>query len=236
MERQITSGTKLLLDPTAPSIDEATPLFAINWFNTRALWLYNLYNLIAARSVFGVDGKVLFKGKIKRTLLGPSEFSRQMLLIVNYPNSERFLDMLSNRFFQITSLLRMAAVRDFSFVLNQRADGPTLLDSKKQTFESSSHWLVHHYSSTTPLDEEVTRIRKLLTDSPITLHFASEPAAKVYTIDRKDARTPLPAITDRVVILEARATTSIEDAIKGPYSPFIESVQDSYIGEVARSM
>ncbi len=236
MERQITSGTKILLDPVASSVAESTPLFAINWFNTRALWLYNLYNLIAARSVFGVGGKVLFKGKVTRTLLGPPEFSRQMLLVVNYPNSERFLDMLSNRFFQVTSLLRMAAVRDFSFVLNQRADGPELLDTKTQTFDSAAQWLVHHYSSTKPLHEEVTHIRELLADSSVNLHFASEPAANVFTIDRTEVRTPMPAITDRVVILEVTQGSSPDDVIEGPYAQFIAADEDSYIGLINRGM
>lgn len=236
MERQITRGTKILLDPLAPGIDETTPLFAINWFNTRPKWLYDLYNLIASRSVFGVGGKVFLKGRVKRTLLGETQQSRQTLLVVNYPNGERFLDMLSTRYFQVTSLLRMAAVREFSFLLNRRADGPTLLERETQSFDAKDRWLVHHYSSTNPLDEEMTRIRKLTADSALTLHFASEPAARVYTVDREGARTPMPSITDRVVILQVTSAGEPDDAINGSYSQFIDSVQNSFIGEVDRSM
>ena len=185
MERQITSGTKILLDPASDTIDGTTPLFAINWFNTRVLWLYNLYNLIASRSVFKIGAKVFFKGRVSRTLLGSPERARQMLLVVNYPNGERLLDMLASRFFQVTSLLRMAAVKDFSFLLNRRVDGPTLLATRTPEFDSSKRWLVHHYSSATPLESEAAHINELLAGTQVSLHFASAVSYTHLTLPTK---------------------------------------------------
>jgi len=234
MERQITRGTKIVLEPVDVSSDLTEPLFAINWFNTRAMWLYNLYNAIAARSVFRVGASVFFKGRVTETLLGSEDASRQMLLIVDYPSGERFLDLLSNRYFQVTSLLRMAAVRDFSFVLNARADGPNLMQSRTQQFDTSSVWAVHHYFSSQDIGDEVELLRRVTAQSDIRLHFASVRAALVHSEDGSGKRTAMNAVTDRVVLLSARAPPQLTEAIRGPYSEFIDTVDNSYVGAIAR--
>lgn len=236
MERQITKGTKIVLEPASDSADLMQPLFAINWFNTRANWLYNLYNLIAARSVFQVGAAAFFKGHVTETLLGSADVARQLLLIVNYPSGERFLDLLSGRYFQVTSLLRLAAVRNFSFVLNARVDGPPLLQSRSQQFDASHGWAVHHYSSSQDMGEQLEQLRQITAQSGIELHFASVRSALVHSEDSAAKRTAMNAITDRVVLLEATSPQQLKDAVRGPYSKFIESVDNSYLGMLSRVM
>lgn len=235
MERRITSGTKIILQ-SVHDADVRNPLFAINWFNTRSLWLYNFYNWIASRSLFNVGGRVLFKGRVVETLLGSQEDSREVLLIVNYPSGERFLDLLASRFFQVTSLLRMAAVRDFSFVLNQRADGPALLEHRNQAFDTSSAWAVHLYSSDRDVHEEIQLLRTSTTNSGVTLHFASLPAAIVCSEDKDENRSPFDHVTDRVVILEAENQDRIRKAMSRSYHEFATGVSGSYIGLLSRMM
>ena len=46
-----------------------SPLFAINWFDTRIAIVYHLYNLLAASRVFKIGGKVLFRGNARRQSL-----------------------------------------------------------------------------------------------------------------------------------------------------------------------
>jgi hypothetical protein len=236
IERQITLGTKIVLDPVNATVDLASPFFAINWFNTRAMWLYSLYNIIAARSVFHVGAGVFFKGRTTATLVGSPDFARQVLLIVNYPSGERFLDLLSGRFFQITSLLRMAAVRDFSFVLNTRADGPGLMQQRRHQFDASQAWAVHNYSSSCDIDEEVAFLKNVTAQSGIDLHFASQRGAVVNTEDSEGHRAAMPSITDRIIILKAGNLNQLTTAIRGPYADFTETVQNSYIGTLARTM
>ncbi|MDA2910832.1 hypothetical protein MYX04_07875 [Nitrospiraceae bacterium AH_259_D15_M11_P09] len=78
MTRQITRGTKIVFEAVHDKDALTNPLFAINWFNTRSLWLYNIYNKLASRSLFRVGGKVLFKGRVTETLLGlPEAFAEQ---------------------------------------------------------------------------------------------------------------------------------------------------------------
>ncbi len=236
MERQITRGTKIVLQPEDDSVDLNEPLFAINWFNTRAMWLYNLYNLIAASSVFKIGARVFFKGRIVRTLSGPESAARQVLLIVNYPSGTSFLDLVASRYFQITSVLRMAAVRDFSFTFNRREDGPKLLEHRTQKFDRSHAWIVHHYQSSNNFHDEVQQLRDLTAQAGIRLHFASDKAVTVHTADRSGTQTPLDSVTQRVVILEADNAAQLQAAIEGSYSSFLETVETTHIGEVARTM
>jgi uncharacterized protein (DUF1330 family) len=236
MERRITRGTKIVLQAVHDEDVLKNPLFAINWFNTRSLWLYNLYNMIASRSLSKIGGRVLFKGRVMETLLGSPEDTREILLIVNYPSGERFLDLLSNRFFQITSLLRLAAVRDFSFVFNQRVDGPALLEKRNQVFDASRAWAVHLYSSDCDVHEEVQLLRTVAAKDKLTLHFASLRAVIVHSEDNDGKRKAFNHVTDRVVILEAENEERIRAAVSGSYHEFAASVSGSYIGLLSRMM
>ena len=92
------------------------PLFAINWFDTRVAFVYHLYNLLAGGRAVSVGANVLFKGKCGETISGNPAWSRKFLLVVNYPSGHQFLKLVSDRIFQLVSVLRIAAVKDFSFV------------------------------------------------------------------------------------------------------------------------
>ena len=118
------------------------PLFAINWFDTRIAIVYHLYNLLAASRVFKIGGKVLFKGKCQQAISGNPDLARHYLLIVNYPSGHRFLELLSDKLFQVMSVLRIAAVKRFSFVLHQRQGEPQLLPDSKSVIDPGDHYAV----------------------------------------------------------------------------------------------
>ena len=234
MQRQITRRTRIVLESDHDADALANPLFAINWFNTRSLWLYNMYNAFASPSLSRVGGKVLFKGRVTETLLGSPDDARQILLIVNYPSGARFLDLLSNQFFQVTSLLRMAAVRDFSFALNQRGDGPDRLEHQTQPFDPSRAWGVHLYSSDHDIREEVQDLRAFADGENRSLYFASLRAATVHSETSNGVREPLHCVTDRVVILESDNEDQLREAVAGRWGEFACGVSNSYIGLLNR--
>ena len=236
MQRQITRTTKLVLQATSDANQLNRPLFAINWFNTRALWLYNLYNWIAAGRLFKNGGKVLFKGQLIETLIGSPDQQRELLLVVNYPSGEHFLNLIADRFFQVTSLLRLAAVRNFSFVLNRRVDGPALLEKRSQDFVANRAWAVHLYKSDRDIHQEVEFLRTCTAKNGITLHFASLPAATVHSADNHGNQKPQDHVTDRVVILEAEDQRQMRAAVLGGYQEFLGSVSGSYVGTLQRMM
>ncbi len=130
----------------------------------------------------------------------------------------------------------MIAVRDFSFVLNVREDGPVLLEGRTQEFQPDRAWAVHHYSSSRDLNEELAIIRNLLNAGGIELRFLSQRGASVHTVNRSGQSTELPSVTDRVVILEADCSQTIESAVQGTYSEFLGGVDTSYLGLFHRTV
>ncbi len=183
MQRQINRNTKIVLEGVHDTNALTKPLFAINWFNTRSLWLYNIYNTLASRC-----------------------------------------------------LLRMAAVRDFSFALNQRSDGPDRLERRAQSFDPNRAWAVYLYSSDRDIGEDIQTLRAIADEETITLHFASWRAAIVRSENSGGIREPLNCVTDRVAILEAESQARLRAAVAGRFGEFACSVSNSYIGLLNRMM
>ena len=132
MRREITSTTTAILQPIGSAGRTSGPLYAINWFNTRWAWLYTLYNVLAARLLLKSGGRPVLKANHRKTIDGPASAERQVLLIVQYPSGDSFLDLLQNRMFQVVSLLRMLAVKDFSFVFHRRYDDDVPFESQER--------------------------------------------------------------------------------------------------------
>ena len=107
--KQLTKKISVSLE--GENVQAGSPLFAINWFDTRVAALYHFYNTMAASRVFRIGGKVFMKAKVGKQLVGDSEMKRQFLLIVNYPSPEAFLTLVGDPVFQVISLLRTTAVK-----------------------------------------------------------------------------------------------------------------------------
>jgi uncharacterized protein (DUF1330 family) len=237
MERRITAGTRVVLEGGAHEAALGHPLFAINWFNTRSLWLYDVYNAAAAGSVLKVGATVFFKGHLIETLAGNDEEARRVLLIVNYPSGERFLELLSGKLFQVVSLLRTLAVRDFSFALNQRVDGPALPEHGSRRFERGRAWAIHHFASDTDVREDLTALRTLAGSGRLSLHFASQKVAAVCTETDGGTRRQIAHITDKVVLFEADTRDRLRQGLLSPsYREFCLAQHTSYVGLLDRVM
>ena len=122
LKRQLTKSISIEVIPVNGKLEITNRVWAINWFNYKSKWLYTLYNKLAAKFVIRVGGQLLFKGHNQKTLLGEASFARQTLLIVTYPSVKIFLDMLLIKAFQLVSLLRVKAVKDFVFGFTKRVD------------------------------------------------------------------------------------------------------------------
>ena len=114
----ISRRSRIRITPYGHPFDGAV-IHAINWFDTRSLWLYNVYNRLAAGSVARIGGQPLFKARLVEVLRGNVSDRRETLLLVRYPGVSQFASMLSDRRFQLTSVLRELAVRRFSFGLSE---------------------------------------------------------------------------------------------------------------------
>ena len=119
---KITSSVRVHITALLSDFKMDQPVYALNWFNSRQLWLYNFYNLLAARSVLNVGGVPFFKARVATTLYGDDADYRSVLLIVRYPDINHFKTMLQSRYFQCVSIIRGLAVAQFTFGFSTRTD------------------------------------------------------------------------------------------------------------------
>lgn len=146
----ISATEKVLIKPVIESFDANADMCAINWFNLKTPWMYQLYGLIASRYVRKVSGKLYFKGNLIRKLEGPIERERENLLIVCYPGARSFLGLLDFGVFKVISILRLTAVRKFCFGFTENIlDQAESSGARDTRFSKQQSYLVHHFQGDT---------------------------------------------------------------------------------------
>jgi hypothetical protein len=237
LKRQINATTTARLKPLGAGDLLTQPLFAINWFNTKRAWLYSLYSILVAGPAFRAGAKVFLKAEVIKTLQGTPGDCRDLLLIVNYASGENFLDLLENKYFQIISGLRLAAVKDFSFVFHRRLDGPERLNAKRQKYGQKKVYAIHHFRSPGPLKAEFENIKALATGKKISLYFASERAAALAFETKGGQRGDMPFVTHKIFLFEGDSGEQLEGFLTGKaYQAFARRLRFSYIGLLKRVM
>ncbi len=237
IDRQINPTTSATLEALGAGDPLSQPLFAINWFNTRRAWLYTLYTILAAGPAFKAGAKVFLKADVIKTLQGAPEDHRDILLIVNYASGNNFLDLLANKYFQIISGLRLASVRDFSFVFHRRLGGLQRLKHKRQVFDPEKVYAIHHFRSSGLLAGECKKIRALASRHKVSLHFASEKAAALAFTTLGGPRNDVPFVTHKLFLFEGDHGQQLEEFLSGKkYQAFVGTLSFSYTGLLKRVM
>lgn len=153
---RISQSLQVHITATKPDARLDLPTYALNWFDTRSLCLYNTYNFLAASSVLSIKGLPFFKARVNQVLQGSDESRRDVLLIVRYPSAHAFKRMLESRYFQVVSVLRIVAVKHFTFAFSQRKDiddqqqGLTAEDNQRIRIKPAKSYVVHHFQSDMP--------------------------------------------------------------------------------------
>ena len=179
------------------------PLYAINWFDTRLAFVYHFYNLLAAQRVFRIGGKVFFKGKCQQTIGGDSEMARQFLLIVNYPSGTRFMDLLADRIFQLVSVFRAMAVKQFSFVFHKRKEIHET-PAAGQPFDAGDCYAVLHLSKQAAAsnDDRIAELDGIATTHQVEIFFAGSMTGQVVLVKKSGTRDAMPFITEDTVLFK----------------------------------
>ena len=220
-----------------------SPLFAINWFDTRIAIVYHLYNLLAASRVFKIGGKVLFKGKCGRTISGNEELARHYLLIVNYPSGHRFLELLSDKLFQLMSVLRIAAVKRFSFVLDQRQGEPQLLPDNKSVIDPSDHYAVLQMRLPEESKHEAkafdfSAIESLAEQHGSQVFFAGRVAGQVVLNKSKQNESDVvDFLTNITIVIKSSTAKNVSDCLAaGQVENLLPSGAEYFAAQVKRTM
>lgn len=237
IKQEVIFGNFALIKQVKKDASLDCPVYAVNWFDTRMKWMYDFYNLLAAKSVFKIGGKVFFKGQVVKKLLGAVEDSRNMLLIVNYPSEIRFLDLMKDKFFILVSVLRELAVRDFSFGFTVRLDSQDPLPEKRSNFEKSKSYAMHYFRTDKPLSEFLPRLNEIASATAVKIHYAGQISSLLFSENKLGKETPVPCLMDGILLYEADKDSPLEALVAGEsYRQEIAKLGSSYIALLKRTM
>ena len=238
IERKIAGSISATIEGKLDEIE--TPLFAINWFDTRIAAVYHFYNMLAASRVFKIGGKVFFKGKNLQTICGNESLARKFLLIVNYPSGHAFLDLLSDRIFQIVSVFRALAVKQFSFVLQKRLGEPQLLTDQVPNLEGPAKaYAVLHFSGNETSQTESTKqqLAQLAAANQCELQFFGYESGRVSTGKPAVEPSQIPYVTPATVVLSATTQADLLQLFKSAeFEAIAKQFDDHYAALLERTM
>ncbi len=232
----IIASIRVHITALRPDFQRQQPVYALNWFNASWLWLYNFYNFLAIRSVLNVDGIPFFKARVGRILHGDIEGHRTVLLIVRYPNIDRFKTMMESRYFQLVSIIRSIAVKEFTFAFSTRLDTQETDNSLPITkIDDGGAYVIHHFRNGDNNDDFTDQIRELANASEVDLVFSSKVSARLYAQQGEKAPSAVDAIMDGCLILQAQTDTDIERLIASDeYQALIRTTQSSFVATLNR--
>lgn len=228
LKTKITNSTYIYIDATKESIDKEKRVYAVNWFNTRALWVYNLYNFLATSQVKKVGGRAFFKAKVSKTLLGDKKDFRKVLLIVTYSKLTNFTQLVKMPLFIFVSLFRIFSVKDFTFSFTHKDETLQL----NETSATDGFYAIHHYRSVTSIKEE---IKALCQEKKIEIYYLGDTVATLSTGDKEKATEQTLSLLDGIVLFKANDEALLESFLTSiNYLHITQKTQSSFIGMIDR--
>jgi uncharacterized protein (DUF1330 family) len=227
LKREVKKGLKIAIQPTDDPAYLEQPVWAINWFNLKHKWLYNMYNKVAAPFVKRVDGRLIFKGHLLETVAGDEALARQMLLIVTYPDIHHFLDMIVIKTFQIISMMRLLAVKDFIFGFTRKQAISEGYDVHHAP-DKAGVYLVHHFTVGAGTDN--TELENIISPYSLELFFSG---TKIGIIQRMTANknTPAPFFMDGINLIKATDRAQLNQLLEDSgFKQLLEGNTDNYLG------
>jgi len=222
---EVTKSINVFIKAKNADVNLNEPLYAVNWFSTKVTWIYHLYNILAKKSLTKIGGEGFFKGEIKKTILDEAQGKRDLILIVRYPSANSFKGLMQNTYFKIVSLLRMVAVKEFSFGFTNKQSG------NDSSLNEGLCYVVHHFK--TNKETIYTRFNESLTNG-VSIKYSGKMAAELYS-KKEEEITEVPNIMDGIVIYESKSEEPILNMIEGKqYQEIIKTLDSSYIGTVNR--
>jgi hypothetical protein len=240
LQAKINKNSSIFIQPVNKAVSLDKPIYAINWFNTRQLWLYNLYNFLASKSLLKIKAAPFFKGLTQEVLYGEKHLRRDVVLIVAYPSCHAFKYMLESLYFQLVSVLRMAAVKSFGFGFFSPQD-PLVFPESLPEKDDNSVYCFHHFtvadgSSTTQVLMDLKQVIacEASDNSDVTLIFDGGLGAHLYSGDHNN-KEQIPCIMDGAIVIKANTVDTLKQLIaRKDYQTVFEQTGHSFISTVKR--
>lgn len=229
LQARITKNVSIFIKSLDTTIPLNQSVYAINWFNTRFLWLYNIYNMLGSVAVKKVAGTPYFKARVKQVLYGEEKYQRSVLLIVNYPAAGNFKQMAENLYFKLVSLLRIAAVKEFTFGFSRRTDTGR---HDMQNHETDKAYVIHHYRAA---DDIMPQIEGLIHQHDVRVLFSARISSLLFSGDAAQPIEQIPCLMDGIVLLTADHISQIKNALADDnYQHLVQQTQSSFIATLKR--
>ncbi|MEM7106131.1 MAG: hypothetical protein AAF502_23565 [Bacteroidota bacterium] len=202
--------------------------YAINWFNTKFGWMYNLYGLLVGRLLLKSGGRLRFKGSITKVLKGDDQRKRDTLLIVKYPSGNVFKSIVEKKYFQIASLLRINSVDKFTFGFAAK----NAITPDRPTRDTQRHYGIHHFKGN---DSTLGLLQDPKLRDPVQIIFAGMIKANLFAGDEKEARFQVPCVMDGLIVYAAENEMTLNHFLESEvYQSVIETTESSFIGILKR--
>lgn len=213
-------------------LSEAEAVYAINWFDTKSSLIYDFYNKLAIGCVRKIGGEGFFKGRHVKTLYGREQDKRDVLLVVRYPALTNFRAMLESKVFQGVSLIRMAAVDNFTFGFTKREDTGADLSPLGPNEEGSVFYGVFYYSG---LEEADKRLADLTANSPAEIFYKGSIRAHIGTGETPSAAAQVPCVMQGIIIFKSQEAQALEQLAKQEdFTSVAAQAETSFFGLYSR--
>jgi uncharacterized protein (DUF1330 family) len=227
LKARVTKNNFLYIESIDGEIDIKKRVYAINWFSTKSLWLYNLYNTLANPMVEKSGGRGFLKAKVKKTLHGEQSDHRDVLLIVTYPSLRDFTRLVEMPLFLLVSILRMLAVKEFTFGFTYRVGD----ESVKEVPKTQGEYVVHHYKSQEHISKDVALLSE---EQNIEIYYIGVISALLSSGD-ENKKEQTPCLMDGIIVFRSQTLKELEDFIQSEkYQTLINKTQSSFIATLDR--
>ncbi|MEO9802884.1 MAG: hypothetical protein ABJF04_06535 [Reichenbachiella sp.] len=212
-----------------PSTDLEQQLWAINWFDLKRKWVYDLYNQLVFSHVKKIGATPIFKGQLKRSLIDSERLRRDMLLIVQYPKGIAFLNMISSKLFQLKGLLRASSVRHFQFGFMQRKSPVQDHQVAGTIYQGKLRYLVHVCEGSQAADFQ--SLIDFAASQDVFPHFVGNKSAMLGLQKSNSGLKTLDFMLNHVLVFSGFDDESLELFVQsGPYQEFLASKTNNYVG------
>ena len=200
-------------------------LIAVNWFDTKTEWLYHLYNTLASKSVKKIGGIPLFKAKVLEDI-SDDRYRREILLLVKYPNGNAFKQLMQSNYFKVVSLLRMQAVKRFTFGFTKAIVQPQF----RKTYQ---HYAIHNYTSSSDKDVVMENMEEIQQGN-ISVLYKGYTFASLSKVSNGEPEK-IESIVDNIIIYGAEDKQQLSDFLNSDsYSSHFGTQQNEYKGFIKR--
>jgi len=159
-----------------------------------------------------------------------------VVLIVRFPSIKNFKTMMDSRYFQLVSIIRGIAVKQFTFGFSSRLDTHDVTNSLPiSKNDNEGVYAIHHYRNRDNNDEITEQVRELAKAAEVDLFFSSKVSARLYAQQGDKEPSAVDTIMDGCLILQAQTDIDIENLIASDeYQAQIATTQSSFIATLNR--